>query len=53
MELFLETANGNALYFGFYSDDTIGTVGVSTNVWYHSAWVFDYTNRIRQIYLNG
>ncbi|CAF3233961.1 unnamed protein product [Rotaria socialis] len=52
MELFLVTTN-NLLYFGFYGDDTSGSTTISANTWYHVAWVFDYTNRIRQIYLNG
>ncbi len=51
-ELFLQTKN-NLLYFGFFGDDTSGSTAISTNTWYHTAWVFDYTNRIRQIYMNG
>ena len=52
MELFLDT-NDSSLYFGFFGDDTSGSTTFSTNTWYHTAWVFDYTNRIRQIYMNG
>ncbi|CAF4212978.1 unnamed protein product [Rotaria socialis] len=52
MELFLQTKN-NLLCFGFYGDDTSGSTTILTNTWYHVAWVFDYTNRIRHIYLNG
>ncbi|CAF1154400.1 unnamed protein product [Rotaria sordida] len=52
MELFLQTKN-NVLYFGFFGDDTSGTTTIATNTWYHVAWVVDYTNRIRQIYMNG
>jgi hypothetical protein len=52
IDLFLVTSN-NVLYFGFFDDDTISTTTFSINTWYHTAWVFDYTNRIRQIYMNG
>ncbi len=52
IDLFLVTSN-NVLYFGFFDDDTISTTTFSINTWYHTAWIFDYTNRIRQIYMNG
>ncbi|CAF1611898.1 unnamed protein product, partial [Didymodactylos carnosus] len=42
-----------ALFFGFFNDDTPGNATIVVNKWYHAAFVYDYTNRIRYIYLNG
>jgi len=41
------------LYFGFYALDTTGTINISTNQWYHTAFVYDNTTQIQSIYLNG
>jgi hypothetical protein len=43
----------NKLYFGFYDDDIIGTTNLAMSVWYHAAFVYDYSLNIKYIYLNG
>jgi hypothetical protein len=43
----------NKLYFGFYGDDTAGVTTLPMNVWAHVAFVYDFTNNIKIIYLNG
>lgn len=43
----------NRLAFGFFADDTVGTLNLSPNNWYHAAFVFDNSTRKRCIYLNG
>ena len=41
------------LYFGFYCNDTAGNHILDTNVWYHSAFVYDAETKSQRIYLNG
>ena len=43
----------NKLYLGFYSDDIIGTTNLTTSVWYHVAFVYDFSLNIKSVYLNG
>jgi hypothetical protein len=43
----------NKLYFGFYNDDTAGTTSLTSFVWYHVAFVYDYSINVKYIYLNG
>ena len=40
-------------YFGFYNDDLIGENYLRENIWYQIAFVYDLTNRVQIIYLNG
>ncbi|CAF1255986.1 unnamed protein product, partial [Didymodactylos carnosus] len=42
-----------ALYFGFFFDDLSGNTILSLNHWYHAAFVFDYSNVKKYIYLDG
>ena len=41
------------VYFGFYSNDTSGNIALSANTWYNIAWVFNYSTKLKQIYVNG
>ncbi|CAF1226781.1 unnamed protein product [Adineta ricciae] len=41
------------LYMGFYFDDLSGTTTLSTNTWYHAAFVYNYLTQQKTIYLNG
>ncbi|CAF1478816.1 unnamed protein product [Didymodactylos carnosus] len=50
--LFINIRN-RVLCFGFYADDTPGNIIIVLNKWYHAAFVYDYTNRRRCIYLDG
>ena len=43
----------SAAYFGFYGNDTGGTISLSANTWYNIAWVFNYSTKLKQIYVNG
>jgi hypothetical protein len=43
----------SAAYFGFYGNDTGGTVPLSANTWYNIVWVFNYSTKLKQIYVNG
>ena len=43
----------NKLYLGFLSDDLSGTTTFTANVWYHVAFVYDYSLNIKSVYLNG
>jgi len=43
----------NQLYFGFFGDDLAGTTNLTTSVWYHVAYVYDYSLNIKYVYLNG
>ncbi|CAF0960085.1 unnamed protein product [Adineta steineri] len=43
----------NRLYMGFYSDDLPCSTALSTNTWYHVAFVYDYRSRSQMAYLNG
>ncbi|MFH1187102.1 MAG: DUF2341 domain-containing protein [Candidatus Levyibacteriota bacterium] len=38
------------LYFGFYGDDISGSLSLSSNTWYHVAFVYDGG---KKIYING
>ena len=41
------------LYLGFYMDDAFGTTQLTTDVWYHVAFVYSRSLPIQLIYLNG
>ncbi|CAF4223848.1 unnamed protein product, partial [Adineta steineri] len=41
------------IYVSFYSDDVSGATMLSTNTWYHAAFVYDYPSRTQIVYLNG
>ncbi|CAF3828348.1 unnamed protein product, partial [Adineta steineri] len=43
----------NRLYMGFFSDDLACSTALSTNTWYHVAFVYDYRSRSQMAYLNG
>ena len=44
---------GGKIWFGFYSDDGIGTTNLSAGVWYHIACVFARSTLRQIIYVNG
>jgi hypothetical protein len=50
--LFLVSAAGK-LDMGFFNDDTISSTVLSSNTWYHAAFVYDINVRQRSIYING
>jgi len=57
---FTGTSNGlhlaersSRVYFGFYSNDTGGNIPLSANIWYNIVWVFNYSTKLKQIYVNG
>ncbi|CAF0829137.1 unnamed protein product [Rotaria sp. Silwood1] len=41
------------MYMGFMLDDVIGSTSLSTNTWYHVAYVYDYSSQTQSIYLQG
>ena len=41
------------LRMGFYGDDLPGSTYLTTNKWYHAAFVYDYSLSTQYIYLNG
>jgi hypothetical protein len=41
------------VYFGMYNNDTGGNIPLSANVWYHIVWTFDYSTKLKRIYVNG
>lgn len=41
------------LYMSFILDDLIGTTTLSTNTWYHVAYVYEYSSGTQSIYLRG
>jgi hypothetical protein len=43
----------SAAYFGFYGNDIGGTVPLSANTWYNIVWVFNYSTKLKQLYVNG
>jgi len=44
---------GNYVYFGFYGNDLPGTIPLSANVWYNIVYTFNYSSKLKQIYVNG
>ncbi len=42
-----------ALYMGFWADDLSTSTVLKTNIWYHAAFVYDYSSSTQTIYLNG
>ena len=50
--LFLNIRN-NVTFFGFFNDDTTGTIFILPNKWYHIAFVYDNSSGTQYIYLNG
>lgn len=43
----------SVVYFGFYSNDTAGTIPLAANRWYNIVWTFNYSTKLKQIYVNG
>ena len=43
----------SVVYFGFYSNDLSGTIPLAANKWYNIVWVFNYSTKLKQIYVNG
>jgi hypothetical protein len=43
----------NVLYLAFFNDDLAGTTTIQNNIWYHAAFVYDYSTSQQKIYLNG
>jgi len=43
----------SVVYFGFYANDTAGTIPLAANKWYNIVWVFNYSTKLKQIYVNG
>ena len=41
------------LYLGFYADDLAGATDLTSERWYHAAFVFDTITRNQSIYLDG
>ncbi|CAF3368880.1 unnamed protein product [Rotaria sp. Silwood1] len=41
------------MYMGFMLNDLVGATSLSTNTWYHVAYVYDYSRRTQSIYLQG
>ncbi|CAF4172873.1 unnamed protein product [Adineta steineri] len=50
--LYLILSGGN-LKMGFWNDDVTSGTTLSTNAWYHVAFVYDYSSQTQIIYLNG
>ena len=50
--LFIVSAAGTP-YFGFFNLDLTGVGTFTDNVWYHGAFVYDYSVGQKRIYLNG
>lgn len=50
--LFLNIRN-RKLCFGFYASDAIGNANITTNRWYHVAFVYNNATQQQLIYLNG
>ncbi|CAF3920161.1 unnamed protein product, partial [Adineta steineri] len=44
---------GLRLTLDFYADGVTGTTSLTTNTWYHTAFVYDYPSKTQIIYLNG
>ncbi|CAF3853439.1 unnamed protein product, partial [Adineta steineri] len=44
---------GLQLTLDFYGDGVTGATALSTNTWYHVAFVYDYPSKTQTIYLNG
>ncbi|CAF3831581.1 unnamed protein product, partial [Adineta steineri] len=45
--------NGGRVFLGFYSDDLTGGTSLSSNQWYHVAYVYDQLSLKQIVYLNG
>lgn len=43
----------NRVRFGLYGNDIDSTSSLSENTWYNIAFVFDYSNSLKKIYING
>ncbi|CAF1027112.1 unnamed protein product, partial [Adineta steineri] len=44
---------GLQLSLDFYADGVTGTTSLTTNTWYHAAFVYDYPSKTQIVYLNG
>ena len=40
-------------YFGMYSNDTTGTITLNSATWYNIVYTFNYSTKLKQIYVNG
>lgn len=41
------------VYFGFHSNDTAGTIPLSSGRWINIVFAYNYTTKLKQIYVNG
>ncbi|CAF5046158.1 unnamed protein product, partial [Rotaria sp. Silwood1] len=41
------------IYLGFFNDDVSGNQVLSTGVWYHMAYIYDYSTLTQYVYVNG
>lgn len=41
------------VYFGFYSNDLGGTIALSAGNWYNIVYTFNYSTKLKTIYVNG
>jgi hypothetical protein len=41
------------VYFGFYGNDLGGTIALSAGNWYNIVYTFNYTTKLKTIYVNG
>ncbi|CAF1463994.1 unnamed protein product [Adineta steineri] len=44
---------GLQLTLDFYADGVNGATSLTTNTWYHAAFVYDYPSKTQTVYLNG
>ena len=44
---------GGYAYFGFYANDIGGTIPLSANNWYNIVFLFNYSSKLKEIYVNG
>lgn len=47
------TIRQNRPYMGFFGNDIFGRTNLTAGVWYHLAYVYDFSSNIKTIYLNG
>ena len=47
------TVRNSVMFLGFFYDDLGGSTTIETKMWYHVAFVFDYSILTQKIYLNG
>ncbi|CAF0891077.1 unnamed protein product [Adineta steineri] len=44
---------GLQLTLDFYGDGVTGATSLTTNTWYHAAFIYDYPSKTQTVYLNG